>query len=277
MMIKKITALLLALILTAALLSAGAEALPEADAADSVAEASAVTMDTLLDDLLAAYRARQAIDADLETLDDETARAVAEIWEDVYLRQTDRLYLFGQDDPAQLPIRGAHAIVVLGYELQDGEMADELKGRCDAAAALANAFPQSLLVCSGGATGSNNPEGHTEAGLMKDYLVSVCGIAAERILMDERAMTTADNAVNTMAMLRERNITAMTLVTSAYHQRWAQVLYRVVAYLTASSGDDRVESIANFCLDLEPSNPAYLDGARIAVRQLKKILEDLSH
>ena len=86
--------------------------------------------------------------------------------------------------------------MVLGYELLNGGMTDELKGRCDAAAAAAKTFPASLLVCSGGATGQNNPQRHTEAGLMKDYLVDECGIAAERVFTDERALTTAENIIS---------------------------------------------------------------------------------
>ena len=44
------------------------------------------------------------------------------------------------------------------------------------AAIAARVFPDSILVCSGGATGDNNPERHTEAGLMKQYLAGTCGI-----------------------------------------------------------------------------------------------------
>ena len=67
------------------------------------------------------------------------------------------------------------------YLLPDGEMTEELVGRCKAAAAAAKAFPDSIIVCTGGATGANNPDGHTEAGLMKEYLVKRCGISRKRI------------------------------------------------------------------------------------------------
>ena len=110
-----------------------------------------------------------------------------------------------------LKLSGKHAFVVLGFELADGEMTDELKARCEAAAAAAKAFPDSSLICSGGATGENNPEGHTEAGLMKDYLTEQCGIAADRILTDEYAMTTAENALNTFAILKAQGIGVFTV------------------------------------------------------------------
>ncbi len=125
----------------------------------------------------------QAIDADLATIrtvsprDYSVAKAIADHWERVYLDPGYRLNLYdGEAVANELKRSGivnsrTHAFVVLGYELKGGEMTDELKGRCDAAAAAAKAFPETILVCSGGATGANNPDRHTEAGMMKAYLV----------------------------------------------------------------------------------------------------------
>lgn len=39
-----------------------------------------------------------------------------------------------------IPDTSSHAFIVLGYELKDGEMTDELKGRCKAAAAAAKMY-----------------------------------------------------------------------------------------------------------------------------------------
>lgn len=235
-----------------------------------------VTFDTLLSDLMTAYEANARIDADAAILNDDIARSVAAHWKKVYLSDY-RLYLYGQDDPAELPITGKHAFVVLGYELKNGEMTNELKGRCDAAAAAAKAFPDSILVCSGGATGGNNRHGNTEAGLMKKYLVNQCGIAEERIFTDKKAMTTAENAVNTLAILRKQGVETMTIVTSSYHQRWGQVLYNAMAARYRQAYGYSVEIIGNYCYDIEPSNPMFLADASIALSQLKKILaQDLT-
>ena len=68
---------------------------------------------------------------------DELAADIAECWKQVWLDPTYRLYVFGTDDPAELPITGRHGFVVLGYQLAQGEMTEELIGRCDAAAAAA--------------------------------------------------------------------------------------------------------------------------------------------
>ncbi|MBR0226816.1 MAG: YdcF family protein [Clostridia bacterium] len=261
---KTIALLLLSALLTVCVLSA-------ASAATDKKKGTATAFDTLLDDLMAAYDAKTRIAEDVKLLDDDIARSVADHWKKVYLDDY-RLYLYGQDDPAKLPITGRHAFVVLGYELKNGQMTDELKGRCDAAAAAAKAFPDSILVCSGGATGGNNPHGNTEAGQMRKYLVNTCGIAEERIFTDKRAMTTTENAVNTLKILREQGVESMTIVTSSYHQRWGQVLYNAMAAKYRQAYGYSVEIIGNFCYDVEPSNPMFRADAKIAISQLKSIL-----
>ncbi len=152
-------------------------------------------------------------------------------------------------------------------------MQPELMGRCDAAAAMARFFPSAILVCSGGATGENNPEGHAEAGLMKAYLVERCGIGAERIFIDEKATTTAENAANTLDILRQQGVQTMTVVTSAYHQRRGQVLYSVMAELYRQRYDCSVEIVGNYNYDIEPSSPIQTFDARIAAGQIAELLE----
>jgi hypothetical protein len=70
----------------------------------------------------------------------------------------------------------ASAFLILGCRLENCTMTEDLIGRCGAAAAVALAFPDSVLVCSGGAAGGSSPEKHTEAGMMKAYLSEQCGI-----------------------------------------------------------------------------------------------------
>ncbi len=265
---KKMIAVLAALMLLCGYSISGAFA-----EAEGIGEAfPPVTYDTFFADLLNAYNAVVRIDEDTAALNDEVADAVAAHWKKVYLDEY-KLYRYGADDPADLPIAGAHAFVVLGYQLENGEMTNELKGRCDAAAAAALAFPDSILVCTGGATGANNPERHTEAGLMKAYLTERWGIAPERIFTDESAMTTAENAVNTLAILREQGVETMTLVTSAYHQRWGQVLYNALAAQYKQKYGYSAEIVGNYCLDIEPENPFFQQDARIALMQLGNVLD----
>ena len=77
------------------------------------------------------------IDREVEEIDDTVARSVAEYWKEVWLDPEYRLFIYGEDDPVELPVTGRHAFVVLGYQLKNGEMTEELVGRCNAAAAAA--------------------------------------------------------------------------------------------------------------------------------------------
>jgi len=225
------------------------------------------------------------IDAELDAIrevspsDYDIAQAIAKHWRDVYLDDDYPLFIYrvGEERAASLEqtsLRDStrHAFVVLGYELKNGQMQPELMGRCAAAAAAARSFPSAILICSGGATGDNNPSRHTEAGLMRDYLVERCGIKASRIHIDERAMTTLENASNTMEMLQQQGIETMTIVTSTYHQRWGQVVYNAVAALYRHYFGYSVEIVGNYCYDTEPEHDMYRDDDRMAIHQIAQLL-----
>lgn len=277
---------LLSLLLAALLLAAGLSAMAEDYRID---EGNMDNFAAMLNDLLTAYEApsgedEQRIEADLEAIhavsdsDGEIAQSIADHWRTVYLDGKyalcvhdgrERATVLEAAMPADI---GGHAFVVLGYELKDGEMTEELIGRCEAAAAAARSFPDSILVCSGGATGENNLDGHTEAGLMKAYLTESCGIDAGRIFIDERAMTTVENAINTFGMLEANGVKTITIVTSTYHQRWGQAIYNAVRALYGKSHGYSVQIVGNYCFDIEPSNEMFKNDAQIAVRQLSSVL-----
>ena len=232
----------------------------------------------LFRDMVNAYtnlsaQAAEQIDADILDKDEPLIGIIAEHWKQIWLDPDYHLYLDGVDAPAELPITGRHAFVVLGFALVDGEMAEELIGRCNAAAHAAQAFPESIIVCSGGATGSNNPEGHTEAGLMKAYLVEACGIAPDRIFIDESAMDTAENAINTMEILKENGIETMTIITSSYHQKRGQTLYNALAGRYSLEQDYSVEIIGNYCYPAETNVMALQMDHLITIFQLAQIIE----
>ncbi len=232
-----------------------------------------VDMSALLTALAAEQEARDQVTADLKALEDhELAAFIVEKWDKIYFNPDYRLYIDGKDDPRALPISGKHAFVILGFELENGEMRDELKARCRAAAAASEAFPGSILVCSGGATGENNPEGHTEAGLMKAYLVEHCGIAPERVYIDESAMTTTDNAVNTFTILKNQGVDTITLVTSSYHQRRANILYETLAEIVRKTEGVSITVAGNYSCEAQASKELERFDARIAAMQLNEIL-----
>ena len=213
---------------------------------------SSLSVGVLLADLAAAYlspsaQAIEKIDADVEALDDPLASSLAEQWKKTWLDPDYRFLIYGTDSPEDIPVTGRHAFIVLGYALENGEMTEELTGRCDAAVAAARAFPDSILVCSGGATGGNNPEKHTEAGLMKSYMSEECGIDPERIFIDERAMTTDQNMLYSMKILQEQQVGTVTVVTSDYHQLRGQTLLSAMAAIVRREQGYSVEIVGNWC------------------------------
>lgn len=268
-------------------LLAGATALGEGY---RVADGNQMNFGELLVDLMHAYERPEPGDdeaivaalASIEAVDARdgvVAREIAEHWNRVYVNADGsyQMYLYGGGDHAtelegtELVDSATHAFVVLGFELKDGQMTPELKGRCDAAAAAARSYPSAILVCSGGATGSNNPENHTEAGMMKDYLVREKGIDPARIFIDEQAMTTAQNAVNTFEMLRAQGIQTYTVVTSSYHQKWGQVLYNAMGVFYRQLYGYSATLVGNYSYDIAPSERFRHDD-RFAVRQLASML-----
>ena len=232
-----------------------------------------VDISTLLTDLASDQEARNQVTADMKALENnELAVFIVEKWNEIYFSPDYRLYIDGKDDPKALPISGKHAFVILGFELENGEMRDELKARCEAAATAAKTHPSSILVCSGGATGEKNPEGHTEAGLMKEYLVQNCGIAPERIYIDESAMTTLDNAVNTFTILKNQGVDTITIVTSSYHQRRANILYETMAEILRKTEGVSITVAGNYGCEAQAPDGLDKFDARIAAMQLNEIL-----
>ena len=264
----------LALILAAALIlacgAASAEKPPRGDGKEEKEE-RVIDFDAFFSDLGAAQTALRQVNEDMLALNDELINYIAEKWRMICLDPHYRILVNGKDDPAEISVSGKHAFVVLGFELKDGEMKDELRDRCDAAAAAAQVFPNSILVCSGGATGENNPEGHTEAGLMKEYLTQECGIAADRIFIDEKAMDTVGNALNTFEILKEQQIEEATLITSDYHQRRANLLYETLAEFIRQTEDYSVAFTGNYSCEAEPSYGTGMED-RLISRQLSDMI-----
>ena len=209
--------------------------------------------------------------------DGDVARAIADHWYGTTADPDYRMFVHRGGERAEeleesFPdFGGRHAFVVLGYQLRNGEMQEELVGRCDAAAAAARSFPDSILVCTGGVTGSGNPDNHSEAGEMKKYLTRTCGIAEDRIFAEARSRTTMENAVNTFRILKEQGIETITIVTSDYHQLWGQILFNAVAAVYAKSAGHTVRIAGNYNYPAQPGTPR-TSGCRSGLGQLMSLI-----
>ena len=208
------------------------------------------------------------------------AEAIAQHWMRVYANAEGPYEMHIHDggpratalEGSAIPDSPTHAFVVLGFKLKNGEMTEELALRCEAAAAAARSFPHAILVCSGGATGSNNPKKHTEAGLMKAYLTEKCGIDASRIFIDEQARSTVENAENTFRILQAQGVQSYTVVTSAYHQKWGQVIYNAMAAFYRQTYGYDTQILENYSCNIT-YNEEYPNDARWAVYQLAVMLD----
>ncbi|MCR5297037.1 MAG: YdcF family protein [Clostridiales bacterium] len=279
---RRLTALLLLL----CLLTAGLTARGEKYRADPENDAH---FKALMELLKTAYekpaqRDEAAEEAELEAIagisetDGLIARDVADHWRQVYLDPDYRLYMYksGEKNASELEEAGVefgstHAFVVLGYALQDGKMTNELKTRCRAAAAAARSYPDTILVCTGGATGSNNPKKNTEAGLMKSFLVKECGIDADRIFVEDQALSTHTNALNSFRILEEQGIRTVTIVTSDYHQRWGQAVFNAVFSSILRTGGTEIRIVLNYCCKVKRSS-TYRNDDRYAASQVLMLL-----
>lgn len=114
------------------------------------------------------------------------------------------------------------AIVVLGYGLKpDGAMRGILYQRVATGMAIANMFPLSPIIVTGG----NSQNGVTEAEQMRNMLVTL-GFPPSRIIMEPRANSTVQNAQFSVPLAKQAGTTGIILVTSSTHQQRADQNFR---------------------------------------------------
>ncbi|MEV0358796.1 YdcF family protein [Nocardia sp. NPDC050697] len=150
-------------------------------------------------------------------------------------------------------------IVVLGYGLlPDGALRPELVNRLTAAWVQAIAAPLSRVVVTGG----NPQNGIAEADAMAGWLIGR-GIPAGRIIVENRAGSTVQNALFSTDLLRAAGVTSAVVVTSPNHIRRAVADFIVAG--TAVVG--AMVSLEQLVSNLPPPGRAgqrgiYLDASR---------------
>lgn len=131
-------------------------------------------------------------------------------------------------DPAAAPAAGA--VVVLGGSLATGippRRGPELVDASDRvlhASRLFRAGKAPLVVASGGRLPWSEAA-RSEAEEMADLLVE-WGVPREAILLEPKARTTSENAVETAKLLRARGVKRVLLVTSSIHMRRALASFK---------------------------------------------------
>lgn len=169
---------------------------------------------------------------DIDTLTDELrgkdpvlAEAVQQILDYWHFLDHDRVL-----NPDRLPENIADpentCLVVLGYSLNsDGSMKKELIGRLQVALTCAEQYPEMTVLCTGGGTASGNKKA-TEAGMMGEWLLQN-GLDPERLLIEDRSVSTEQNAMYSADILYEKapRVRNVIIVSSDYHINWGALLF----------------------------------------------------
>ena len=149
--------------------------------------------------------------------------------------------------PDGLPDTDELCIIVLGFQLEpDGTMREELIQRLSVAARCAEKYPNALIICTGGGTAAEN-EAATEAGKMAEWLTEN-GVAPERVIVEDRSLTTAQNAIFTYDILTEEypQVKELAIVSSDYHIATGILLFETEAILRAEkAGGEAMHVVSN--------------------------------
>ena len=162
------------------------------------------------------------------------------------------------------PRPGRHAIVVFGCAvLDDGTPSPALARRLERAFEAALADPSALVVVSGGAVASAHPEGQ----VMRRWLTAR-GLAPQRILVEDQARFTLENAELVAPMLKRANVREVTLVTERFHMVRSAHLLQV-----AMAG----KGLTQTTLNLAPADDRLSGRALVerAVREAKAFRRDV--
>jgi len=112
-------------------------------------------------------------------------------------------------------------LLVLGYRLENDEAAPALKMRCAKAAEYLTEHKNTVAIVCGGITGKTQTK--SEAQVMKELLVAN-GIEEERIILEDKSKTTAENFYNAKKIMGETGNSKIALLSSERHLLRAGVL-----------------------------------------------------
>lgn len=179
----------------------------------------------------------------------EIDEAQAETWKkimDFWSYANDGMEIPTDVLPDGLPEDDSLCIVVLGYALGPyGGIKPELTGRLEVALESAEKYPNAYILCTGGATASRTNK-KTEAGQMAAWLEKH-GIAEERIIVEDQAYSTLENAKYGCRILSEEypQVEHLALISSDYHvPRGCVYFYTQSAFSACKSGTQELDIVA---------------------------------
>lgn len=204
---------------------------------------------------------------DYELLLDQMARQdpqLANTWSgilDFWIRLNRDMDVHQPVLPDGLPEDDSLCIAVLGYYLKpDGKMRDELYERLYVALESAQKYPNSYILCTGGSTASENRK-VSEASQMAKWLIKK-GIAEERIIVEEQAYSTIENAQYGCKLLYRDypQVKALAVITSDYHIYRGSLYFNTQAALDAHDlGVEPMTVLAAATCRIKPNAPSDID------------------
>ena len=144
--------------------------------------------------------------------------------------------------PDGFPEDDSLCLVGLGFQLNpDGTMRDELVERLKVMLSASENYPNAIIVCTGGGTAADDPTA-TEAGRMAEWLEAQ-GVDPSRLIVEDRSLTTAQNAIYTFDILTERypQVRQIAIISSDYHIATGTLLFGTEAILR----DSDIEVVSN--------------------------------
>ena len=219
---RRIIGCILACALLLAACAAGAEEAREAGARDLVERITVTYASKGVRDE-EALAALSALDPDLG----EKWTRILDLWQ-APVEVSDEL-------PDGLPEDDSLCLVTLGFQLKpDGSMRDELVERLKVTLAASQKYPKALLVVTGGGTAADN-KSVTEAGRMAEWLEAQ-GVDPARLIVEDKSMTTAQNAVFSVGILTEKypQVRKIAIISSDYHIATGTLLFGAEAILRDS-------------------------------------------
>ncbi len=137
--------------------------------------------------------------------------------------------------PDGLPEDDTLCLAALGFQLApDGSMRDELVERLKVLLVASRRYPNAVIVCTGGGTAAEDPTA-TEAGRMAEWLLAN-GVDPACVLVEDRSLTTAQNAVLTFDLLEAKcpQVRQIAIISSDYHIATGTLLFGAEAILRGS-------------------------------------------
>ncbi|EFL89897.1 YdcF family protein [Ahrensia sp. R2A130] len=130
-----------------------------------------------------------------------------------------------------MELKSAYAIVVLGAAVwKDGRASPALERRTRHAIALHQQGLAPILVLSGG-LGRHPP---TEAKAMAEICMGE-GVPQAALLLEGRSTNTFENVAFSAALLREKRVNSVLVVSDAYHLPRAKMCFRYLGFIATGS------------------------------------------